>query len=168
MTPIPVIAAGLVSVGDCDGSSRPSRTAPASVCEVQHLHSAVLSHFDVGRLQIAMDDALLVRRFERFGDLSCDRQRLVDRHRALRNAVRQGRASTSSITSAFAGRVFEPVDGRDVWVIERGEDFGFALKAGKPVRVCRDRRGEDLQCDLALQSGVRRAIHLPHAARAER
>ena len=39
-----------------------------------------------------MDDALLVRRFERFGDLSGDRQRLVDRHRPLRNAVRQGRA----------------------------------------------------------------------------
>jgi hypothetical protein len=39
---------------------------------------APLSQLDVRRLEIAMDDALLVRRFERVGDLSCDRQRLVE------------------------------------------------------------------------------------------
>ena len=116
-----------------------------------------------------MDDALLVRRFERFGDLSGDRQRLVDRQWPLRNAVRQGRAVDELHHERIhAGRVFEPVDGRDVRVIERGEDFGFALKAGQPVRVCRDRRGQDLHRDLALQPGVRRAIDLAHAARAER
>ena len=32
--------------------------------------------FDVGRLQIAMDDALVVRGFERVGDLAGDRQRV--------------------------------------------------------------------------------------------
>ena len=55
-----------------------------------------------------------------------------------------------------------------MWVIERGEDFGFALKARQPVGVGRERCGQDLHRDLALQSGVRRAIHLAHAARAER
>ena len=34
------------------------------------------------RLEIAMDDALLVRGFERLGDLPRDRQRLVQRDRA--------------------------------------------------------------------------------------
>ena len=106
--------------------------------EVQHLHGAVRAHLDVGRLQIAMDDALLVRRFERFGDLlsrSAAPRRSGSGPCAMRSASR--RPSTSSITSAFTpGRVFEPVDGRDVRVIERGEDFGFALKrAATPPRA---------------------------------
>jgi len=34
--------------------------------------------FDVGRLQIPMDDPLLVRRFQRAGDLTRDRERFGD------------------------------------------------------------------------------------------
>ena len=40
---------------------------------------AVGAHLDVGGLEIAVDDALLVRGFERLGDLPRDRQRLVER-----------------------------------------------------------------------------------------
>ena len=36
-----------------------------------------------------MDDAVLVRGFERFGDLSRDRQRLVDRDGAARDPLRE-------------------------------------------------------------------------------
>ena len=46
---------------------------------------------DVGRLQIAMDDALLVRRLERVGDLPRDRQRVVDRQRPRGDALGEGR-----------------------------------------------------------------------------
>ena len=48
-----------------------------------------------------MDDALLVRGFERVGDLPRDRQRLVERQSgraAMRS--RERRPSTSSMTSA--------------------------------------------------------------------
>ena len=37
--------------------------------EVQHLHTAIVGELDVGRLQVAMDDSLLVRRIQRIGDL---------------------------------------------------------------------------------------------------
>ena len=47
--------------------------------EVQHLHDAIGPHFHVGGFQIAMNDALLVRRFDRLGDLLRDRQRVVER-----------------------------------------------------------------------------------------
>ena len=47
-----------------------------------------------------MDDALLVRRFERLGDLLRDRQRLVDGNRALCDPLASVGPSTSSITSA--------------------------------------------------------------------
>ena len=57
--------------------------------EVQDLHGAVGPDLDVRGLQIAMDDPLLVRRFERLGDLPRDRQRLVDRDRAARDPLRE-------------------------------------------------------------------------------
>ena len=47
------------------------------------------AHLDVRGFQIAMNDPLLVRRFERLGDLLRDGQRLVDRDRPARNALRQ-------------------------------------------------------------------------------
>ena len=57
--------------------------------EVQHLHRPVGADLDVGRLQIAMDDALFVRGLERLGDLLRERQGLVERDRPARDALRQ-------------------------------------------------------------------------------
>ena len=90
----PCVIAGVVIVGDCDTFA----CTPASRCrwlhrlreaEVEHLHRAVGAHLDIRGLQIAMDDALLVRRFERLRDLLRDRQRLVERNRAPRDALRR-------------------------------------------------------------------------------
>ena len=56
---------------------RPDETAALrrlGDAEVEHLDRAVGSDLDVRRLEIAMDDAPLVRGFERIGDLSRDRQ----------------------------------------------------------------------------------------------
>ena len=39
-----------------------------------------------------MDDALLVRRLERFGDLPRDRQRLIERNRSARDPIGERRA----------------------------------------------------------------------------
>ena len=57
--------------------------------EIEHLDGAVVAHFDVRRFQVAMDDALVVSDFERFGNLAGDRQRFVDRNRARREAIGQ-------------------------------------------------------------------------------
>ena len=76
-----------------------------------------------------MDDPLLVRRFERLGDLLRDRQRLVDAESLrARCAVTDPRRSTSSITSArTSSGFFEAVNRGDVRVIERRERLRFAL-----------------------------------------
>ena len=50
--------------------------------EVQQLYGAVRPQLDVRRLQIAVNDAPLVRRLEPFGDLSRDRDGFGDRYRA--------------------------------------------------------------------------------------
>ena len=60
--------------------------------EVEHLHRAVGADLDVGRLQIAMDDALLVRGFERLGDLlarSAAPRRAESAPRAIRSRERR-------------------------------------------------------------------------------
>ena len=126
-------------------------------------------HFDVRGLQIAMDDALLVRGFERLGNLLRDRQRLLDREsRRARCAADRSSPSTSSITSAvMPAHLFEPVDGGDVRMIQRGEDFGFALKTREPIVVSGERWRQDLDRDLTLQLGVGGPIHLPHPAFAD-
>ena len=87
------VAMRCVSVGDCETSARlpTSRSKRLGQAEVEHLHGAVGPHLDVCRLEIAMDDALLVRGFERLGDLPRDRQRLGERKRALRDAIGERR-----------------------------------------------------------------------------
>ena len=89
------VAAGVVIVGDCERSpaTRHAGRLPTRLgeAEVEHLHRAVGADLDVGRLQVAVDDPLLVRRLERFGDLPRDRQRFIDRHGPVRDAIGQRR-----------------------------------------------------------------------------
>src|SRR5262249_41485902 len=51
--------------------------------EVEDFHRPVVSNFDVRGLQIAMDDSLFVRCFQRVSDLARDGERLLDGKRAL-------------------------------------------------------------------------------------
>jgi hypothetical protein len=39
-------------------------------------------------------------------------------------------------------------------VIQRGEEFGFALEADDPIRVAGESVGEDLERDVAFKAGV--------------
>ena len=61
-----------------------------SEAEVQHLHGAVLANLDVRRLEIAMDDALLVRGFEGLRHLPGDRQRLDHRQSPRARSAERG------------------------------------------------------------------------------
>jgi hypothetical protein len=68
--------------------------------KIQHLDDAVIANLDVRGLEVAMDDALLVCRFERVRDLLPDWNRFVERQRTPRDAIGKRRPSTSSITRA--------------------------------------------------------------------
>ena len=52
-------------------------------------------------------------------------------------------------------------------MIQRGENFRFALKAGQAVEVGCERRWQDLDRDVTLQLRIARAIDLAHPARTE-
>ena len=89
------VIAGVVIVGDCDdrrARARASGLHRFREAEVQHLHRAVGPHLDVRGLEIAVDDPLLVRRFERLGDLLRDRQRFVERESAPARCGRRASA----------------------------------------------------------------------------
>jgi hypothetical protein len=67
-----------------------------------------------------MDDALFVCGFERAGDLRRDRERLVQRHRALCDAIRQrGPLDELHDERDHATALLEAVDLRDVRMVER-------------------------------------------------
>ena len=112
-----------------------------------------------------MDDALLVRGFERVRDLFRNGQRLVKRNRAARDALREIVALNEFHDERGNARTFfKPVDGGDMRMIERGEHFRFALKTREPIGISRERGRQDLNRDLTFQPGVRRPIHLAHPA----
>jgi hypothetical protein len=123
--------------------------------EVEHLHGAVVAHLDVRRLQIAMNDPLLVRGFEGQRDLPRDRQSFVERHGSAPDALRQIVAFDElHHEGGHAAAFFETVNAGDVRVIQRREHFGFALKPREPIGVGCERRRQDLDRNLALESGV--------------
>ena len=49
-------------------------------------------------------------------------------------------------------------------MVQRGEDFRFALETGEPFRVGRERFGQDLDGDVAIEARVARPIDLAHPA----
>ena len=69
---------------------------------------------------------------------------------------------------AHAARLLEPVDVRDVRMIEGGQHLGLALEARKPVGIRGERLGKNLDRDVAAELRVLRPIDLSHPARAER
>ena len=63
--------------------------------------------------------------------------------------------------------VFEPVDGGNMRMVERGEDLRLALEADEAIAIEREHGRYDLQRDVATKFRVACAIHLTHAAGAE-
>ena len=49
-------------------------------------------------------------------------------------------------------------------MVQRGQDLGFALKAGEPFGIVGEKVGEDFDRHVAVELGVLRAIDLAHPA----
>ena len=56
------------------------------------------------------------------------------------------------------------VDVPDVGMVQRGEDFGFALKPGQSIGIVCKGLGQHLQRHVPVELGVSGSIHLTHAA----
>ena len=136
--------------------------------EVQHLHRTVVTHLDVGRFQIPVDDPLLVCCFEGFGDLLSNRQRLVERDSASFDAVSQRRPFDEFQNQRpDAVSFLQAVDVADVRVIQRSQNLCLTLEPRESFWVSRERFRQDLERHLALELGIRRLIDLPHPTLAD-
>ena len=161
-------------VGEFSGS--PASSLPSiglRQAEVEDFDVAVRADFDVGWLQVAVDQAALVRRFERVGDLERDPQRLGQRHSAAGNPRRQILSldqlhdQRRDLAPFVAWQFCDFVDLGDVGVTQGGERLGFAFEARQPLRVCGEEFGEDLDGDVAIEPRVARAIDLAHTTGAK-
>jgi hypothetical protein len=133
--------------------------------KVEHFDRAVVAYFDVGRLQIAMDDALFVCRLEGVGDLRRNRQRLVEGERPALDPLREVLAVDEFHDERRRRRLLlEAVNLGDMRMVERGERFRFALEPHQPIGVAGNRFGKDLESDFAIEDRIADAIHLAHAA----
>jgi hypothetical protein len=85
-----------------------------------------------------VDNASIVRRLQRLGQLFCNLQRLVQRYRSPGDSPDQVFALDEFHYEGLNAICrLEAVNGRDVWVIQGCENLSFALKPGQPVCVRR-------------------------------
>ncbi len=167
------MVAARVSVGDLD--ERRIRRVVDDVrhqglgqAEVEDLDLPGRGHLDVGGLEVAVDDTLLVRCLEPFRDLQEERDRLVDRDRAAGDAIGQ-RLAVDQLHDQEARALLglEAVQGGDVGVVERGQHPRLALEPGQPLGVLRHRLRQHLDRNLAVGAGCP-WLGTPHPCRPRR
>ena len=123
--------------------------------EVQDLHEPIARDHDVLGLQVAVDDAVLVRALECVPDLNQIRETLILRARLVAQRVSQPHP-VDALHRQVAGRTdfSRLVDGGDAGVIHarrglRLENEARLQRAGQGVL------GEDLQGDVSIETGIR-------------
>ena len=115
-----------------------------------------------------MDNCLLVCGFQRPRDLAGDRQRVSERHWAMRDTLGECWSLDEFQHQRLpAVRFFKPVNCGDVRMIERGQDLRFSSETREPLEIEGDVFGKDLQRDVAIERRVACAIYLAHAAHAD-
>ena len=116
-----------------------------------------------------MHDAPLVRRADRIGERNTDLEQLVERHPALRDALRE-RPAVHQLhrEEEHALVLLDRVDRDDAGVVERGDGARFALETGAAIGVVGESLRQHLERDLAAELRVLGEVHLAHAAGAQR
>ena len=141
------------------------RLQPLGQAEVQDLDLPVGGDFHVRRFQVAVNDALFVRRFQSLGHLQGKAMGLFQRDGSFRNPLRQGGTLNQFQNQRTdIARFLEAVNGADVGVIERSEDFCFSLEPAHSLGIFDKLLGQDLQRDLPTQTTVGGLIDRTHTA----
>ena len=146
----------------------PNRRFYLRQSEIQNFGVPTLSHEEVGRLDIAMNDTLRMRRIERVGNLDRQVQQRLHFHRSRADAVLQRRAFEQ-----FHGDERLPVlladvmNSADIGMIQCGSCLRLTFEARQSLRVFGHILGKKLQRHEAVQPGVFGLVHHPHAPTAE-
>ena len=135
--------------------------------EVEQLGAALGEH-DVGRLQVAMHDAVAMRAGERVADFDPDFQGLLERDGAPLQATAQRLAFEvfhhQEVDLVLVPDVEQRADPR---MIQSGNVAGLAFEAQTEFRADGHAAPDDLDRHRTIEAGVVRPIHLAHAAAAD-
>src|SRR5690606_22643200 len=144
--------------------------------EVEHLHDRPGLALDPGeedvvRLEVAVDDALLVRLRERAEDRADDLDGLVDRRRPLALDPRRQQLSLQQLhreEEVALALVLAEVEHPDrVRVDEQRHRFRFAVEARDGLAIADELLAQHLERDLAPEARLLGPIDGSHAARAD-
>jgi hypothetical protein len=108
---------------------------------------------------------ILMRRSQRVANLDTNPQNLLNRKNTASQPLRQcltgDKLHYQKIRSAG---LLQPVDCRDVGMVERGEYSYFAPESRQPVRIAGKLVRQSLNGDIAAELGIVCLINLAHAA----
>jgi hypothetical protein len=157
------VDAGCVCGGGLAGRSGGRRELGEA--EIQHLGVAALGNKDVGRLDVAVDDALGMRGVEAVGNLDGQREHGFVTQRLSADEVFQADAvqklhGDEGLLTVFA----DFVDGADVGMIESRGGTRLATKAFQGLRVLREAIGQEFEGYEAAKLGVFGFIDHAHTA----
>jgi len=163
---VPCVVSGLVIVGDAVISV----VAPGfDLCqaEVEQLGARRGEHH-VGRLEVTVNDAALVCRIERGGDLDRDLEHLGQTQRTLLETLAQRLALEvfhDEVVDAVV--VTDVVQRADVRVVEPRDGLGLALHTLAQRGFLREVRRQNLDRHVAVEPRVAGAVNFAHAPGAE-
>ena len=104
--------------------------------EIQHLDITIGTHFDIGGLQVAMDDAPLVSVLERLRYLAGDPQNFLEREGTGLDPVgERGALDQFHDQRTHTLRLLHAIDCGDVGVVHRSEHMRFAPEARHAVLI---------------------------------
>ena len=133
--------------------------------EVEHLRLTAARDEQIGRLDVAMDDARRVRGIERVGDLLAEIEQIVDRQRTARDARLQRLAFQQLHHHELLAVVLADVVQRaDVRMAQRRDDARFAKEAVHRVGHAAGVGREQLERHVTPEPRVLGLIHHAHAA----
>ena len=137
--------------------------------EVQKLEIAPGTDFDVGALEVAMNDALRVHVFQRAGTLGKDGNSLRGGPGAQPRGDLLQRFAIDELHNHHRGalKLSEVIEAGDPGVAEAGLDLRFVTKALQEDRIV-GRGGQDFHRGIATQAVMLRTINTPHPALAKK
>ncbi len=161
---IPASVRARVTSAGSDAAT-PGSASPKSRSEIQDLDAPVGRHDDVLRLEIAMDDAAVVRGGEAARDLRRVLRRFAWRQRPAGHSIAKG-GPVQQLHGRVCGAAAhaEIMDGEDVRMVKRGEHPRLAFEPRHAVGIGDEQFRQHLDRYEAAELQVARTIHLAHAA----
>ncbi len=120
-----------------------------------------------------MNDPAFVRGVERFSDLTGKAEHSTQRKSAPGSGRDQQIRNRSAVDELQHERarvwcLFDPVNGGNAGMVERRQHTGLAVEASQALGVAGERRRQDFDRHIAMQSRVSGPVDFAHAAPAQR